>query len=111
MPTLSTFFIHRPNFAIVISVVMTLAGLLALSVIPISQYPNLSPPQVTVTASYPGASASTLITTVAQPIEVQVNGAPDMIYMQSTSSSSGDYSLVVTFALGSDPNIDQVNVQ
>jgi multidrug efflux pump len=111
MPTLSTFFIHRPNFAIVISVVMTLAGLLALSVIPISQYPNLTPPQVTVTASYPGASASTLINTVAQPIEVQVNGAPDMIYMQSTSSSSGDYSLVVTFALGSDPNIDQVNVQ
>ncbi|HLH95505.1 MAG TPA: efflux RND transporter permease subunit [Xanthobacteraceae bacterium] len=111
MPTLSTFFIHRPNFAIVISVVVTLAGLLALSVIPIAQYPNLMPPQITVNASYPGASAAALTTTVGQPIEVQVNGVPDMLYMQSTSSSSGDYSLVVTFAPGTDPNIDQVNVQ
>jgi hydrophobe/amphiphile efflux-1 (HAE1) family protein len=111
MPTLSTFFIHRPNFAIVISVVITLAGLLALSVIPVAQYPNLTPPQITVSAVYPGASADTLITTVGRPIEEQVNGVPDMLYMQSTSSSSGDYSLVITFAAGTDPNIDQVNVQ
>ncbi len=111
MSRLSQFFIHRPNFAIVISIVITLAGLLALSVIPIAQYPNLTPPQVTVTATYPGASADTLVQTVAQPIEEQVNGVPDMIYMQSTSSSSGTFSLQVTFAAGTDPNIDQVNVQ
>ncbi|HLH92739.1 MAG TPA: efflux RND transporter permease subunit [Xanthobacteraceae bacterium] len=111
MPTLSTFFIHRPNFAIVISVVITLAGLLGLSAMPVAQYPNLTPPQITITATYPGASAATLMNAVAQPIEEQVNGVPDMIYMQSTSSSSGQYSLVVTFANGSDPNIDQVNVQ
>ena len=111
MSHLSQFFIHRPNFAIVISIVITLAGLLALSVIPIAQYPNLTPPQVTVSATYPGASADTLMKTVAQPIEEQVNGVPDMIYMQSTSSSSGTYSLQVTFAAGTDPNIDQVNVQ
>jgi hydrophobe/amphiphile efflux-1 (HAE1) family protein len=108
---LSSFFIHRPNFAIVISVVITLAGLVALSVIPIAQYPNITPPQVTVSTSYPGASAETIAKTVGQPIEVQVNGVQDMLYMQSTSTSSGTYNLVVTFAIGSDPNIDQVNVQ
>jgi multidrug efflux pump len=108
---LPQFFIHRPNFAIVISIVITLAGLLALSVIPIAQYPNLTPPQVTVSATYPGASADTLMKTVAQPIEEQVNGVPDMIYMQSTSSSSGAYRLQVSFSAGTDPNIDQVNVQ
>src|SRR5689334_18397900 len=111
MAWLSTFFIHRPNFAIVISVVITLAGLLALSVMPVAQYPNLTPPQITVTANYPGASADTLIATVGRPIEEQVNGVPDMLYMQSTSSSSGQYSLVITFANGTNPDIDQVNVQ
>lgn len=108
---LSHFFIHRPNFAIVLSVVITLAGLVALSAIPIAQYPNITPPQVSVSASYPGASAETIANTVAQPIEVQANGAPDQLYMQSTSTSSGTYNLTVTFAIGSDPNIDQVNVQ
>ncbi len=108
---LSSFFIHRPKFAIVISVVITLAGLLALSAIPVSQFPNITPPQVTVSATYPGASADTIQKLVAQPIEEQVNGAPDMLYMQSTSSSSGTYNLTVTFAIGTDPNIDQVNVQ
>jgi len=108
---LSRFFIHRPNFAIVIAVVITLAGLLALSVIAVSQYPNITPPTVTVSAAYPGASAETIARTVAQPIEEQVNGAPDELYMQSTSSSSGTYNLTITFAIGTDPNIDQVNVQ
>jgi multidrug efflux pump len=104
-------FINRPNFAIVIAIVITLAGLLALSVIPVAQYPNLQPPQVSVSATYPGASADTIAKTVGEPIEEQVNGVPGMIYMQSTNSSSGTYNLTVTFALGTDPNIDQVNVQ
>lgn len=108
---LPNFFIHRPKFAIVISVVITLAGLLALTAIPVSQFPNITPPQVTVSATYPGASADTIEKLVARPIEEQVNGAPDMLYMQSTGSSSGTYNLSVTFAIGSDPNIDQVNVQ
>ena len=108
---LSNFFIHRPNFAIVIAVVITLAGLLALSSIPVSEYPNITPPQVIVSANYPGASAATIASSVAEPIEEQVNGVPGELYMQSTSSSSGTYNLVVTFAIGSDPNIDQVNVQ
>ncbi len=108
---LSSFFIRRPNFAIVIAIVITLSGLLSLSSIPVSEYPNITPPQVIVSASYPGASAATITSAVAEPIEEQVNGVPGELYMQSTSSSSGTYSLVVTFAIGTDPNIDQVNVQ
>jgi multidrug efflux pump len=107
----SKFFIYRPNFAIVLAVVITLAGLVSFSAIPVAQYPNVTPPQVTISVSYPGASAQTIVNTIAEPIEEQVNGSPDMIYMQSSSASSGTYSLTVTFAIGSDPNIDQVNVQ
>jgi hydrophobe/amphiphile efflux-1 (HAE1) family protein len=108
---LSRFFIHRPNFAIVIAVVTTLAGLLAISVIAVSQYPNITPPTVTVSATYPGASAETIAATVGQPIEEQVNGVPGELYTQSTSSSSGTYNLTITFAIDTDPNMDQVNVQ
>ncbi len=107
----SKFFIYRPNFAIVIAVIITLAGLVSLTAIPVQQYPNVTPPQVTISLTYPGASAQTIVNTVAEPIEEQVNGAPGMLYMQSSSSSSGTYNLTVTFAIGTDPNIDQVNVQ
>jgi multidrug efflux pump subunit AcrB len=108
---ISGFFIDRPKFAIVIAIVITLAGLLALWAIPVSQYPNITPPQITVTAQYPGADAETVAQTIGEPIEEQVNGVQDALYMSSTSSSSGTYSLTITFAIGSDPNIDQVNVQ
>ena len=108
---LSSFFIHRPNFAIVIAIVITLAGLVSFTAIPVAQYPEVTPPQVTISITYPGASAQTIVNTVAEPIEEQVNGAPGEIYMQSSSASSGTYQLNVTFDIGTDPNIDQVNVQ
>ena len=107
----SSFFIYRPNFAIVIAIVITLAGLVSLSAIPVAQYPNVTPPQVTISVTYPGASAQTIVNTVAEPIEEQVNGTPGELYMQSSSASSGTYSLTVTFDIGTDPSIDQVNVQ
>jgi multidrug efflux pump len=107
----SKFFIFRPNFAIVIAVVITLAGVVSMTAIPVAQYPNVTPPQVTISVTYPGASAQTIVNTIAEPIEEQVNGAPNELYMQSSSASSGTYTLTVTFAIGSDPNIDQVNVQ
>jgi len=104
-------FIHRPRLAMVIAIIITLAGALALINIPVAQYPDITPPTVQVTASYPGADAQTLAETVAAPIEQQVNGVQGMIYMASTTSSSGLYTLTVTFAVGSDPDIAQVNVQ
>jgi len=108
---ISSFFINRPKFAIVIAIVILIAGLLSLWVIPIAQYPNLVPPTVSVSASYPGADADVIQKTIAEPIEEQVNGADSALYYNSSSTSSGTYSLTVTFALGTDPNIDQVNVQ
>ena len=104
-------FIHRPRLAMVIAILITLAGAIALINIPVAQYPEITPPTIVVTASYPGADAKTLADTVATPIEQQVNGVEDMIYMASTASSSGAYSLTVTFAVGTDPDIAQVNVQ
>ena len=107
----SAFFIDRPKFAFVISIVITLAGLIAISAIPVAQFPDITPPQVQVTTSYAGASAEVVEATVAAPIEAQVNGVDDMIYMSSTSSGDGSYSLNVTFAVGTDPDIAAVNVQ
>jgi multidrug efflux pump subunit AcrB len=108
---ISGFFIDRPKFAIVISIVITLAGLLALYAMPVAQYPNITPPQINVTAQYPGADAQSIANAIAEPIEEQVNGVQNELYMSSTSSSSGTYTLQVTFAIGTDPDIDQVNVQ
>ncbi len=90
---------------------MVLAGLIALTRIPVAQYPDIVPPQVTVTTTFPGASATTVEASVAEPIEAQVNGVDKAIYMTSTSGNDGSYSLTVSFAVGGDPNIDAVNVQ
>ena len=108
---ISRIFIRRPRFAMVIAIVTVLAGALALARIPVAQFPDIVPPQVGVTGSYPGASAEVVEATVAQPIESQVNGVDNMLYMQSTSGSDGSYQLTVTFALGTDPDINTVNVQ
>lgn len=108
---LSTVFIKRPKMAIVISTVLTLMGLVAYSVIPVEQFPNITPPVVNVTASYIGANAETVESTIAAPIEAEVNGVEDMIYMSSDSSDTGSYSLSVTFDVGTDPTIATVNVQ
>lgn len=107
----SKFFIDRPIFSTVIALLMVLAGVVALETLPISQYPDITPPTVQVSAYYPGASAETIARTVATPIEEQVNGVDGMIYMSSTSSSSGDYTLTVTFDVGTDIDIATVLVQ
>jgi hydrophobe/amphiphile efflux-1 (HAE1) family protein len=107
---ISDVFIDRPRLAIVIAFVITIAGALALLRIPVAQFPDIVPPQVTVTANYPGASAAVVESSVAQPLEAQIVGVDQMLYMKSTSGNDGSYTLTVSFALGSDPNIDTVNV-
>lgn len=105
----SNFFINRPIFAIVVAIIIVLAGLITLHVLPVTQYPNITPPTVQVSATYPGANAETVAQTVGIPIEQQVNGVDGMLYMSSTASSAGNYSLTITFAVGTD--IDEAAVQ
>src|SRR5919202_4253844 len=107
---ISGVFVDRPRLAIVISIFTTLAGSIALLRIPVAQFPDIVPPQVSVQAAYPGASAAVVETTVGQIIESAVNGVENMIYMRSNSANDGTYQLSVSFALGSNPDINTVNV-
>lgn len=108
---ISSYFIERPIFACVISIIITLVGLAAMRVLPVEQYPSITPPQIQVTASFPGADAMTVAENVAAPIEKQINGVENMIYMNSQNSTSGQMSLNVFFDIGTDIDLAQVNVQ
>jgi len=107
----SRIFIERPRLAVVIAIVITLAGGIAMTSLPVAEYPSITPPVIRVSAVYPGASAQVVKDTIAAPIEQEMNGVEDMLYMDSTSTNDGSYSLEVTFDVDSDPDIDQVNVQ
>ena len=107
----SKFFIDRPIFATVIAIIICLAGLVAMFSLPVEQYPTITPVQVTVSATYPGADSQTLADSVAAPIEAQINGVDNMLYMSSTSSSNGQLTLTVYFSLNTDPDVAQVQVQ
>jgi hydrophobe/amphiphile efflux-1 (HAE1) family protein len=107
---ISSVFIDRPRLAIVLSIVITIAGVLGLLNLPVSQFPDIVPPQVQVTANYPGASAEVVETSVAQPLEAQMIGVDKMLYMKSNSANDGTYTLTVTFELGTNPDINTVNV-
>ncbi len=107
---ISAVFVDRPRLAIVIAIIITIAGGLALTRIPVAQFPDIVPPQVQVTATYPGASADVVESSVAQPLEASVVGVDQALYMKSTSGNDGSYNLTVSFALGTNPDIDTVNV-
>jgi hydrophobe/amphiphile efflux-1 (HAE1) family protein len=107
---ISAIFVKRPRLAVVIAIVITMAGAIALTRIPVSQFPDIVPPRVQVSATYPGASAAVVEAAVAQPLEAQIVGVDKMIYMKSTSGNDGSYNLTVSFAVGSNPDTDTVNV-
>src|SRR5262250_2036512 len=108
---LTHFFIDRPRFATVLSIFVTVFGLGALAILPVAQYPDIVPPTVQVTASYPGASAETVARTVATPLEQQINGVENMLYMSSQSTGDGNLTITVTFRIGTDLNVAQMLTQ
>ncbi|MFI8737004.1 multidrug efflux RND transporter permease subunit TMexD [Ectopseudomonas toyotomiensis] len=108
---MSLFFIRRPNFAWVVALFISLAGLLAIPFLPVAQYPDVAPPQITVTATYPGASAQVLTDSVTSVIEEELNGAKNLLYFESTSNANGIAEITVTFQPGTDPELAQVDVQ
>ena len=99
-----SFFIDRPVFSAVISIVIVIVGIIGLTMLPVDQYPQITPPVVKISASYPGASALTVSQAVATPIEQEINGTPGMLYMESNSSNSGGFSATVTFDVSADPD-------
>ena len=107
----SDFFIDRPVFSIVLSIVIVIVGVIGLTLLPVDQYPDIVPPTVKITASYPGADAQTVTQAVATPVGQELNGTPGMLYMESTSSNSGGYTGTVTFDIGTDPDIAAVDIQ
>ena len=107
---ISKFFITRPIFACVISAFIVIAGLGGMRALPISAYPNIVPPMVTLAAHYPGATAETIAETVAAPLEQEINGVENMLYMQSVNSGDGQLMINITFAIGSDPDLAAINV-
>ena len=108
---LTHFFIDRPRFATVLSIFVTLLGLGALAILPVAQYPEIVPPTVKITTSYPGASADTVARTVATPLEQEINGVENMLYMGSQSTGDGNLTITVTFRIGTDVNIAQMLTQ
>src|SRR2546425_2213022 len=108
---ISTFFIKRPIVAMVIAIVTVLAGLIAMRGLPLGQFPQIVPPQIITSTTYTGADAVTIEQSVSTPLEQQMNGVDNMLYMQSTNANDGTESLTVTFDVDTDPNVDQVNVQ
>ena len=108
---MAEFFIRRPIVAIVIAIVTVIGGIVSLRSLPVAQFPDIVPPQIIVTGTYTGADAETIEQSVATPLEQQMNGVDDMLYMQSTNGNDGSMQLTVTFDIDTDPNIDQVNVQ
>ncbi len=107
----SRFFIERPIFATVVSLIIVIAGLVSMTLLPVAQYPTITPVQIQVTTTYPGADAKTVGDSVAAPIEAQINGVDNMLYMTSTSSSTGQMTITVYFTLDTDADIAQVQVQ
>ena len=106
-----SFFIDRPVFSAVISILIVIVGIIGLTMLPIDQYPQITPPVVKISASYPGASAVTVSQAVATPIEQELNGTPGMLYMESNSSNTGSFSATVTFDISADPDMASVEIQ